>query len=235
MMKRFIIILLVCAFAFFGFSCASGNRGPQYPNMVADMDPFPIGTITAQFDRLLSSQLTTNDVQVFFYPRENAVVLQFRHEFVTYRQFWDMKGREQFSAALNRYKEDYAVRNLSTRYNRTKAVYGKVMGRLEWQSFAFTAVREASPVIDLGYRFKGDMPFFVTGQNPAREEGTASEQDKQEAVQVNMYFTRAQADELVKLFDQSWLLGLLGDRGTFRPMEESMEESTPDGYREYGD
>jgi hypothetical protein len=230
-MKRFIIILLVCIFAFFGLSCASGNRGPQYPNMVADMDPFPIGTITAQFDRLLSSQLSTNDIQVFFYPRENAVVLQFRHELITYRQFWDMKGREQFSAALNRYKEDYAARSLSTRYNKTRAAYGKVMGRLEWQAFSFSAIYEASPVIELGYRFKGDMPFFVTGQRPAREGGNVSGQDKKESVQVNMYFTRAQADELVKLFDQSWLLGLLGDRGTSGPMEQSI----PDNYREYGD
>jgi len=55
--------------------------------------------------------------------------------------------------------------------------------------------------------------------------------------QINMYLTRAQADELAKFFDQAWLMELLGAKnnaatdGTATAAQPEAEEY----YREYGE
>jgi len=46
-----------------------------------------------------------------------------------------------------------------------------------------------------------------------------------------MYFTRAQADDLVKFFDQSYLIGLLEKNDSLKPEKPLVVDS----YREFGD
>jgi hypothetical protein len=226
-----LVALLACIPIVLVLSCVSVDRAEKYPNMVADMDPVSAGSIDAEFDRMFSSKVNKADVAVIFYPRENTVALEFRYEFVRYRQFWDEPGRRQFVAALERYKKDYAARNLVTKYGKSRSVYGKVNGRVDWETFKYTTTHISAPTIELGYRFKGETPFFATLQRSARDEsGGQGESNKLESLQINMYFTRAQAEDLVKLFDQSYLLGLLGAKAVPDP-----ETPALDNYREHGE
>ena len=84
--------------------------------MIADIDPFTIETIYVTFDAFFSSKLKETKVDVIFYPRENLVALEFRHELVRYRQFWDQAARKLFIDALALYKEDFAAKNLQFKY-----------------------------------------------------------------------------------------------------------------------
>ena len=227
-MKRF-IVLLACIPLALGLSCTSVDPSAKYPNMVADMDPISAGTVEVEFDRMFSSKLNKVEVDTIFYPRLNEVALEFRYEFVRYRQFWNERGRQQFAEALNRYKEDYTSRNLVNKYSKSRALYGKTKGRVEWETFKYTTTHRSAPNIEMGYRFRGDMPFFATLQRSAKEEGVSGDGPELESLQINMYFTRAQAEALVQKFDQAYLSGLLGKTRE----EPQPEAATEDSYLEY--
>lgn len=203
--------IIIGAAVFLLFSCGTVDNSRKYPNMVADVDPISAGIIEAQVDKVFSSNLSKVAIEVVFYPRLNAVALEFRHEFITHRQFWDAAGRLQFAAALDRYKSDYAARNLSSKYRKTRAAYGKAKVRTEWETFKFAATHLAYPSVEMGYRFKMDAPFFVTLMRSAKEEITSGgdSSSRQESQQISLYYTRSQAEELVKLFEQPYLMALL--------------------------
>jgi len=230
-MKNIVAVILASAAVFFMLTCNTFDSAPKFPNMVADVDPFSVGTIEAVFDRVFSANLNKLPVEVIFHPRHNTVSLEFRYELMNYRQYWDALGRQQFASALNMYKKDYADRNLGTKYRKTRAVYGKVNGRVEWETFKFSKTRIAYPVIDLGYRFKRETPFFATNMRSAKEENSVKDgSDASESLQITMYFTRAQADDLVALFDQSYLMGLLDTKEIPEPEEIPVET---DFYKEW--
>jgi len=223
-------VILTGAVVFFILGCGTTtvDYAKKYPNMVANVDPLSVGTIEAEFNKLFSSKLDKAQIGVVFHPRQNAVMLEFKYEFVQCRQFWDEAARQQFAAALERYKEDYTARTLVNKYKKTRAVYGKVKGWLEWETFKYAATRTAYSEIEFGYRFMGETPFFSTVMRSAKEEkkDTPRRLDSQ---QINMYFTRAQADELVKLFDQSYLMGLLEETDSLKPEKPLILDS----YREF--
>jgi len=210
-MKLLPVKILTLLAVFATLSCGTVDYAKKYPHMVANADPVSAGIVEIQITRFLSTQLVKVEAEAIFYPRLNAVALEFRYELIRHRQFWDQESREQFAKSLELYKADYAARNLVDKYRKTRSVYGKVQGRVEWEAFKYTKTRVAYPVIELGYRFKNNMPFFTTLMRSAKVEADPSDSSNQgESSQISMFFTRAQADELVKIFDQNYLLGLLG-------------------------
>jgi len=201
-----------CAAAALLFSCGTARSGVKQANMLADVEPFSIGTVSASFDKIFSSDVATADVEVIFRPRENEVALAFRYETLHFWQFWDEEGRKQFVEALNRYKEDFANQRLVTSYRKSRAIYGKVNGRFEWKPLSISGIYRSSPVIELGYRFKAGSPYFSTHQAKAKEERGLNPKRIPESRSFAMYFTRAQGEDLVRFFNQAFLLELLGDK-----------------------
>ncbi|MCL1837233.1 MAG: hypothetical protein FWG46_06785 [Treponema sp.] len=230
-MKRFFFPIAAGAVIFLSLSCATADPAKKYPNMVANVDPVSAGVIEAEFDRMFSSKLNKVEIEVVFYPRLNAAALEFRHEFLNYRQFWDEASRKMFADALERYKTDYEARNLVNKYNRTRKIYGKTKGRLEWEAFKLAKTRVSSPTIELGYRFRENSPFFSANMRSALEEELGSGEKGTESQRIAMYFTRSQADDLVRLFDQQYLMGLLGGQDGEKPMEPLVM----DEYSEFDD
>jgi hypothetical protein len=208
-MKYLVSITVAGIGLLFLFSCTAIGKTRANPNMIADMDPVSAGTVEAEFDRMFSSKLAKSEIEVIFYPRLNSVALQFKYQTVTYRQFWNLAARMDFISALERYKSDYAGRDLDDKYRRTRAIYGKTKGRLEWETFKFTKTHVANTMYEIGYRFREEKPFFATLMLSAREETETGDSSPIDSQQIAMYFTRAQADELAALFDQSYLLKLI--------------------------
>jgi len=218
---------LVCAAAAIFFSCSTARSDVKQTNLLADVEPFSIGTVSASFDKIFSSDVVTTDVEVIFYPRKNEVALGFRYDLLQYWQFWDEEGRKQFAEALNRYKDDFSNQALSTSYSKSRAIYGKVNGRCEWKTLSISGIYRSSPVVELGYRFKVGSPYFSTHQMKAKEETGLNPKGITESQAFAMYFTRAQGEDLARLFDQAFLLGLLGDRA-----RQGVAESGRDAYIE---
>jgi hypothetical protein len=224
-------ITALCAAALLCCSCANINTASRYPNMVADKDPFSLGTIEASFDMLFSSKVkTNNEVDVVFYPRENKVALEFKYEFISYRQFWNQTARRQFTEALELYKKDFDARKLVTKYNKSRAVYGKIQGQLEWETFKFTTTYKSSPLLDLGYRFKDGSPYFTVLQRSAKEETGAISGTELESKQISMYYTKNQGDALAKLFNQEFLLQIAGVNTAENPEVPDPDEPARDRY-----
>jgi len=199
-----------CAALF--FSCGTARSGVKQTNMLADVEPFSIGTVSASFDKIFSSDTATAGVEVIFHPRKNEVALEFSYETQRYWQFWDEEGRKQFAEALNRYKEDFSNQRLSTSYSKSRAIYGKANGRCEWKPLSISGIYRSSPVIELGYRFKAGSPYFSTHQTKAKEERGLNPKGIPESRPFAMYFNRSQGDDLARLFNQAFLLELLGDK-----------------------
>ncbi|MDR2483877.1 MAG: hypothetical protein LBD55_00605 [Treponema sp.] len=198
----FFCILLVFS------SCAS--TASKNPNMIADADPIPLGTVTILFEKFFSSALGTKDVSLVFDPRSNTVYLQFVYETVTYRQFWDQTNRKKFIAALEQYQKDFEARNLNRKSSKSRRAYGSVNGKTEWGQFSFSINARSYPQMEIGYQFKEDNPYFTVLQREAKDTLTG---DERNSLRITTYFNRTQAAELAAFFDQTYLLNRLEAEG----------------------
>ncbi|MDR3342533.1 MAG: hypothetical protein LBT14_07060 [Treponema sp.] len=194
------------------FSCATTK--PVNTNMVADVDPLELGSVTIAFDKLFSSALEQKNVALVFEPRYNRVYLQFKYQTVTYRQYWDASGREQFIAAVKHYHQDYDARTLiakPSKFRPTYGAYGALNSTTEWGQFSFSINARAHPRLELGYLFKKDNPYFTVLQREA-----PGDAGNHTSLRIILYFTRAQADDLARFFDQDYLLAFLDEQGISR-------------------
>ena len=197
-------------------SCSNLSRATKYPDMVADIDPFSIGTVNASFDPAFSTQLKTDAMEIIFYPRENEVALEFKHNLGQYRQLWNKEGRRTFIEALSRYEEDFRAQKLRNNYYRTSSEYGKSKNRFQWKSLSISTTYGSSPVIELGYRFRDNSPFFTTHQLAAKEE-TKTNANVDESPSFTIYYNRAQAQELARLFDEAFLISSVQGKEALAP------------------
>ncbi|MDR0556677.1 MAG: hypothetical protein LBG43_02235 [Treponema sp.] len=213
-------VLVIAGVALLFSSCGS-SPPRQNPNMIADINPIEIGTITLQFDKLLSSSIETKEAKVFFDPRINAVYLTFKYQTLNYLQYWDKPNREAFIAAFERYKSDYNAAALIAKDSKSRAIYGELQGMTVWSTLpsSFSERVSAYPKIHIGYSFKktssGQLaPYFSTLQLEAKAEADSSGSDNaptKTSLRIRMYYTRAQAETLAAYFDDNFLMGLVRD------------------------
>jgi len=182
-----------------------------------------IGTIDLQFDQFFGLvNFKKQNVDVFYYPKEDAFCLVYKYEFYTYRQFWDKKGRDKFLEALQKYNADYEAHNLQ-KSNKSQQKYGSVRGYLVWQQFSITVQAHANMDVDLGYAFKNNSPYFTINQRAAEFIDNRARDNNRISPNLSMYFTRVQAANLAEIFEQH---------------KEDTEDDYPDDdfeYDEYGE
>ena len=193
----------------------------------------PIGEIKAQFNNLFPMPgIRTVDIIVIYFPYEDAVCLNYRLNTYTYHQFLHEEGRTAFAKALEQYNADFENRRLREgRNHRTKSQYGTIEGCfLYWQQLAVARVltlASGNMDIELGYYFRDKSPFFAMTQLQAfHESPTLDKEDNTLSPEIPIFFTRAQAEELVALFDQDFLQTLSPTRAGPR----TPTEVTPDSY-----
>ncbi|GHU25707.1 hypothetical protein FACS1894172_13680 [Spirochaetia bacterium] len=196
--------------AFLLLSCATKLQTNNV--MLADVDPITVGEVEMQLDKAFSSKLDTTTAEVVFNPRDNTVFLEFKYQFVTYRQFWNEPDRSRFITAVDQYHKDFDAQNLIDRISRTQHIYGTVSAKTEWQSLKFAQWFRSFPTIELGYGFNQKNPYLILLQRSAADVSRAASDTKTDSLQITMYFTRNQAKELADFFDQSFLLAHLGNQ-----------------------
>jgi hypothetical protein len=182
----------------------------------------PAGTAEAQFDRFISG-LVKNTVTVEYIPSEDIVCLQYRKDYVSYYLFWNKANRDAFVRALDNYKKDFEQKNFGKSSAKTKRQYGRVNGFLVWQTFRFSTIASGNPDIEFGYFFKDKRPYFTVTQRSVQFTEQSAENDR-ESPEIMMYFTRAQADILVGLFNQDFLINLQQDSSTSTSKDIEYEE-----------
>jgi len=171
---------------------------------------FPAGEIKTQIRRTFPlTGIRMIDVMVYYFPYDDAVCLQYRSDFFTHHQFWSRSGRDAFFKALEKYNEDYSARNLDEKNRTSTKQYGVVEGYLYWQMYAITRRVSANMDVELGYAFNDQSPYFAITQNQTTYVDEVSEENDLDSQKITMYFTRAQAQELAKLFNQDYLRTLV--------------------------
>jgi hypothetical protein len=204
----------------FLFASCESSPPRQNPNMIADIDPIEIGTVTVQFDKFFSSSIETKEAKVFFDPRINAVYLKFKYQTLNYLQYWDKPNRDAFIAAFENYNNDYNAKALLTKDSKSRAMYGQLQGMTVWSTLdsSFSEKSTAYPKIYIGYSFKKSSseqiaPYFSTIQLEAKAEANkaGSNDTPKTALRIRMYYTRAQAETLAAYFDDNLLMGLVRD------------------------
>jgi len=220
-MKKNVKILAGFLLLFCLVGCASLPERERF--IVSLTSPhIELGEIELQFDTFLSlSGLKKEKISVLYYPQEDAVCLRFRYELVTYHQFWNRKGRQEFITALEKYNEDYDARELITNTRRSRRIYGLVEGYLIWQMYSFTTQARAQSYVDLGYMFKDRAPYFTIYQRQAEYmEGHSRDNYRTSAI-VTKYFTRSQAAELAEFFKPEFLQNIVSSGNVVLPDEEA--------------
>jgi hypothetical protein len=171
----------------------------------------PAGQIEAQFNRAFPlTGIIKREINVSYYPYEDAVCLQFRLNTLTYHMFWHKAGREAFVKALAKYNDDFSAQKLTNRNNRTKNQYGTVENNyLIWYMSSFTTRANGNMNTELGYYFREDSPFFaITLLEAYYKSRTLEKSDDQTSPVIPVFFTRSQAEELAAFFDESYLRSL---------------------------
>jgi uncharacterized protein YcfL len=218
-MKRkyliFILLILCCTVL---VTCGSNNAVRRDSFSVNLNSPnVSIGEVEIQFNTFMSMRgLRKENVSVLYFPREDAVGLRYRNEFVTYHQFWSRRGRLEFLSALERYNEEYSARTLLINDRRSRRIYGVVEGFLIWQMYSFTVQARANMGVELGYEFRDRAPYFTINQRQAEYKEDHSRDNNRTSPVVTMYFTRAQAAQLAALFDPEFLRSFGSPESTIR-------------------
>jgi hypothetical protein len=192
----------------------------SHPNFIADLDPISVGAITGQFQKLLSSSLEKKDINVYFMPRTDEVYLEFKYQTLTFRQYWEKADRLLFATALERYKKDYTAGTLKLKGARARRAYGNFDGKTEWGQVNTSIFMNSRsfPKIELGYQLKknnqskANNAYFTVNMQAAPDVLNLGDDFKRDSLDVMLYLTRAQGDELIALFDQQYLLSFLGPR-----------------------
>jgi len=174
----------------------------------------PIGLIEAQFNRPFPlTGIQKREVNVSYYPYEDAVCIQFKLNTLSYSVFWHKAGREAFAKALAKYNDDFSAQKLTNKNNKTKNQYGVVEDLyLIWYMSSFTMRARGNMDTEFGYYFRENSPFFaITLLEAYFTSPTLDKSDDQTSPIIPVFFTRSQAEELVAFFDEGYLRSITPD------------------------
>ncbi|MCL2210380.1 MAG: hypothetical protein FWB95_00475 [Treponema sp.] len=202
-------IYLITAFCIAFCSCTTVPKTTGVKdNFTIDLNarPIQIGEIELQIETFFGlGKLKKIIAPVTYYPKEDAVCLQYKFNMINCQQFWSRKGRLVFQSSLDRYNEDYDMRNLSRNDRKSQERYGETIGYLIWQQADFLVRARGNMRIHLGYTFKDKAPFFTVFQLDAEYIDEMARDNNRVSDIVTFFYTRAQAADLVSLFNQDML------------------------------
>ncbi|MDR2403519.1 MAG: hypothetical protein LBD78_05770 [Spirochaetaceae bacterium] len=223
MMYRYAVVVLLLSAL---LCCATTSKEA----LVADMDPLDAGMADGGVMAYFPTRIKQIPLTLSFNPRDNVVCIQFSYQTVTYRQYWDSANRVRFISAVERYHASYEARNLPERKRlKSRKAYDVLKGKTEWGTFKFMVNARSYPQVYLGYIFWDDNPYFLVTQMPAKNEIAVTDEEHN-SLQIELYFTRAMAEALAKLFDQDYLVSLVPDH--MKNRVESGAPISPDDYSE---
>ena len=182
---------------------------PQKFSVDFNSTQIQIGTAETQVDLLFPrSGLAKKNIEILYFPSEDAVCLKYKPNIFTYHLFFDFEARELFRKSLQQYMTEYENREIINNANMTKSIYGITEGYLFWQEFNITRRFNAHNDIDFGYIFKKRAPYFsITQKRTFFRDRAIDDPEKRDTYsqEIVMHFTRAQAQELAELFNEEQL------------------------------
>ena len=199
-MKKLIIFVVAVLSLFYVVACKSVPQ--DLSNMVANIDPFDLGSCPLSVNGLLLGNLETKDAVLNFAPRTNVVVVNFPAQGGKYALSLKPDTRAAIADAITRYNGDFDQHSLQKKGRERKSVYGTAPSSLTWGVASFIPSNaKALPVLQLGYTFVKDSPYFTITMPASKNITLTSDSDytAKESIEVILYFTRAQAERFSSL------------------------------------
>lgn len=205
--------------------CAGSPRVIQNEEMVANADPYEIGSIGAYFSGLAGFGIKEGTITAQFTPRTNEVILVFSNQGNDMNLFLTKKVRDFLIPGFVSYLGSFEERTLD-RDGKMLAVYGTMPVFMKWGLFNLNA--EGTANMTAGYEFYKDQPYYaLTFPETINDRNTSSTRFStvKKSGYFQIYFTKTQLQELGEMLTQEYLEQTLEDRGISRTPSDD-----PDKY-----
>lgn len=199
-MKKQITLFITVLSVFLVVSCKSAPQ--DLSNMVANIDPFDLGSCPVGINGMLFGNLETKDAVLNFAPRANIVVVNFSAQGGQYALSLKPETRTAIADAITRYYADFDQRSLQKKGRERKSIYGTAPSAISWGAASFLPTNaKALPVLQLGYTFIDESPYFTITMPASKNIMMTSDSDyvAKESIEIILYFTRAQAERFSSL------------------------------------
>jgi hypothetical protein len=208
-------LFAACA-ALFVIGCAASPDVRTSEDMVANADPYEIGTAGAFFTGFTGIGIKPGTFLINFAPRTNEVILIMKNQGNDTHIFLDRKSRDIIMDASVRYLEQFESRTLQEKGNRL-AEYGKLKAFMLWGILTLNA--EGTAEVSLGYEFNKEAPYFtltIPDTPNDRFEAVDRPSPIKRSGYFQIFFTRSQLIEFVEYLVQENLESTLEEKNISR-------------------
>lgn len=199
-MKKIIAALIMSSAVFLGFAARKGLKSHITEVSMGKYDDMEIGNGTLRLRKFMSQELQPKDYTVILYPRRGVAGLHYK-KIITEKDriLFDYDARRALISAFESYKAEFDGKKLDRKKSKFEPKYGFARAKIEWGPLQYTSY--ADPKIGFGYVFVGKSPYFCINVP-----GTKSDQRIGDVLVeycgVLLYFTRSQAEDLVKAMEE---------------------------------
>lgn len=143
---------------------------------------------------------------VFVNPKTQTPGIQVYYQSAWYNFMFDQKAYSIIAEGLDKYIEDFeAHRLIKNKYMKTRRMYSeKGKCRVEWGSVKIMQNYWGDAYFHVGYEFKNNSPYFCIivkdCKNLAQDQGQFAQE---KSIEVQLYFTKAQAKDLLSKISKS--------------------------------
>lgn len=231
-MKRIIAVIVMASAVVLGFAARKGLKSHITEVSMGKYEDVELGNGTLRLKKIMGKELQPKDFTVVLYPRRGVAALQYKKLVAEKdRILFDYDARRALANAFESYKVDFEEKKLDRKKTKFEPKYGFARSRIEWGPLQYTSY--ADPKIGFGYVFVGKSPYFCINVP-----GTKSDQ-KVGDVQVEyggvlLYFTRSQAEDLVKAMEEE-SIGAAIESQTVKLPSDDEYDGFDSGYEEASD
>lgn len=150
--------------------------------------------------------IKAREATMLYNPETRKAGVRVYYQTNFYNVVFDIKNRQAITAAVNNYLNDFENKRLVRKSAKTKRAYGKGKAHIEWGTVKVMMDKFTDTEVWYGYTFIDGSPYFsIIVKQGKNQREHQSEYEIKESVEVQLYFNRAQAKELVRQLDQKIL------------------------------
>ena len=124
----------------------------------------------------------------------------------------DQNARQKLAKAVEQYLSDFENKRLNRKGKNTFKNYGSISVTLQWGSLKSSTPNNGEGPLYLGYSFENKSPYFTLTAFPIQNNyyEVVGESTTRESLNLKYLFTKAQAQELVRLLSEDKISEYLG-------------------------
>lgn len=154
---------------------------------------------TTCFSKSVLGSLGQKDGEVVFYVKDFSAGLASSYQGLYYISLFNEGARAKLAKAYDQYLSDFENKKLDRKGSKTYKAYGNAKVTLRWGTLSTSTPNFGTGDMSFGYEFDGNSPYFTITMYPIYNDyyDIVGESVKRESILYKIYFTKAQAKQLV--------------------------------------